>query len=79
MPVNDDGIGPTGRFPRGKLNEEDQGEIQMAIGTDLVKNVVMVHFGAPMKWLALDRTTALAMSESLRQKAEQLREEENNV
>lgn len=46
-------LGATGTFPHGKLNEQDEGAIKMAIGYDQSKGVVMVNFGKPVAWFGL--------------------------
>ena len=48
--------GPTGRFPEGKQNAEDEGELRVAIATDVPNNVVRMDFGKPVKWLSMVRT-----------------------
>lgn len=42
--------GPTGKFPEGKVNESDEGEIQFLVGSQDGK--VYLDFGTPVKWLA---------------------------
>lgn len=73
-------LGPTGEFPRGPLNEADEGEIQMAIGhTD--EGTVFLDFGVRLKWIAMDPAQARGLAELLSQsadKAEQRAEETAN-
>ncbi len=45
-------LGPTGEYPEGKLNSDDEGEFQIAIGA--VEGLVKIHFGTPLVWLAMD-------------------------
>lgn len=63
-------IGKTGDFPRGKLNGDDEGALQIAIG--IRDNTVMIHFGTTVKWLGLDKETALALGNNLIEKANSL-------
>lgn len=38
-------FGATGKFPQGKLNEDDEGAIQIGIAFDPTKQIVMINFG----------------------------------
>jgi len=49
-------IGPTGRFPQGKFNEQDEGEL--AIGLAMHENKIVVSFGTPILWTVMDIDTA---------------------
>lgn len=44
-------LGATGRYPEGKLTDNDEGEIQFALGTKDGK--VVLDFGKPVAWLGL--------------------------
>jgi hypothetical protein len=50
--------GPTGEFPRGKLNDADEGELTLAITSEA--GVVRIDFGKPTAWIGLDPDAALA-------------------
>ena len=63
QPWNKRTTGATGDFPQGRLNKDDQGGLQMAIGTQ--DGVVVVDFGKPVAWLGLDRATAIALGNNL--------------
>jgi len=45
-------LGPTGRFPGGKLVDSDEGEIRLAVGTKGGK--VVLDLGAPTAWVGFD-------------------------
>lgn len=65
--------GATGRFPEGKLTDEDQGEIAVAIGTH--EGRVVLHFGdKPVTWFALTAAQAEGFALELIQRANKLRE-----
>jgi len=50
-------LGATGEFPRGKLSQGDEGELQLAI---LVRdNTVVIEFGKSVAWLGLDADGAI--------------------
>ena len=46
-----DAIGPTGEFPDGKLNDADEGALNVAVAHDEGK--VYVQLGAPIEWFAM--------------------------
>lgn len=43
-------LGATGKFPDGKLGEDDQGQLTMGISTK--DGNVMIDFGKDINWLA---------------------------
>lgn len=45
-------FGATGEYPRGKLNEDDEGELQFGIAHDPT-GVVHINFGKKVTWIAL--------------------------
>jgi len=71
---NGDEIGPTGRFPKGKLSPEDKGELAIAIGADEEKGVIVIRFGKPMSWIAMYPDEAVALADDLLNKAHKLSE-----
>lgn len=61
-------LGKTDNFPRGKFNKDDEGELKIAV---YVKDkTVIVEFGTEVAWLGMDATQALALAESIKDKAE---------
>lgn len=56
-------IGPTGEFPDGKVREDDDGEINIAIGR--AGNNVIMEFGKPVKWIGFPPHVALDLAKSL--------------
>jgi hypothetical protein len=64
-------LGGTGDFPRGKLNDADEGGLRMAV---YVKDrTVMVDFGKKVAWLGLDADTAEKLANSLLDKVRECR------
>lgn len=57
------GLGPTGKFPKGKIKEEDDGELAFAITHH--KGKVVIDFGKPIQWLAVDTKMATEIADSL--------------
>jgi hypothetical protein len=49
-------LGATGKFPQGKLNKHDEGELQFSVGSE--KGLVRIDFGTPVAWFALPPETA---------------------
>lgn len=57
--------GPTGRYPEGKQNEFDEGELKVALVVNREQMLVELHFGKSVSWLSVGpdgaRQIALAM------------------
>jgi hypothetical protein len=63
--------GPTGNFPHGKLREDDEGEIKIAVTVS--DNNLVIDFGPKgVTWIALDRRTAEAFIAGLTKRLEEL-------
>jgi len=60
-------MGATGKFPHGKLNTEDEGELRFAIGER--DDSVMLHFGTQVTWLAFSPEQAVSFAQLLIGKA----------
>lgn len=60
-------LGASGRFPEGKLNENDEGELRLAVTSKDGK--VIVDFGKPVNWLGLSRDQAMEFAKLLRKHA----------
>jgi hypothetical protein len=56
-------LGPTGRFPEGKLNDSDEGEIRVAIGYQEGK--VIMDFGKPIAWIGFTPEQAREIAATL--------------
>lgn len=56
-------LGATGRFPDGKLNADDEGELHFAITRK--GDQVILNFGKPVAWLAFPRATARRIATAL--------------
>ena len=61
------GLGATGQFPQGQLNQTDEGEIKLAVGLEGSK--VVLNFGKPVAWVGLDADQARQLAGSLLDKA----------
>ncbi len=61
--------GATGDFPRGKLTEEDEGGLRVAMAA--TRGSVVIDFGKPVAWLGLGPKEARAMAATLLKKADE--------
>ena len=59
------GLGGTGKFPKGKLNEDDQGELKIAMGINREHKKIMIDFGKEIAWMGLEAEEARAFAEGL--------------
>jgi hypothetical protein len=60
-------LGPTGKFPDGKLSAHDEGELAFAVGE--VEGNVVIKFGKEVSWLAMAPEQAVTLAELLIAKA----------
>lgn len=58
------------QFPRGKLNADDEGALQIGIAT--LDKTLIINFGKPVEWIGLDKITAVALAETIKKRAEEL-------
>ena len=56
-------LGATNTFPRGKLNQHDEGELRIAVG--MQDKTIVIDFGKEVAWVGLDKDTAMALADSL--------------
>jgi hypothetical protein len=64
-------IGPTGHFPEGQLNDDDEGELTIAIGAE--QGNVVIQFGKAVSWLAMPPEQAEQIAHSLLKRAAQVK------
>ncbi len=55
--------GPTGEFPDGKINFDDEGEIVIACGS--YEGNVVIEFGSPIKWIVMSPDQARELMNSI--------------
>jgi hypothetical protein len=65
-------IGATGRFPQGKVDEHDEGELSLALAADHQYGIVRVVFGKRIAWLGLPASEAREFAKMLIEKADEL-------
>ena len=56
-------LGATNKFPDGKLTEQDQGEIKIAIIT--ADDKIVIEFGQPVRWIGMSPKQAIDLSHNL--------------
>ena len=64
--------GPTGKFPDGKISEDDDGELNIAIAADKKDGVVIMDFGKPTAWIALKPRDVYGLAEIMVNKAKEI-------
>jgi hypothetical protein len=64
-------FGATGKFPQGKLDPNDEGELSFGIGND--GKLVHVNFGKPVIWFALEPDDAIKIGTELIKNAQTIK------
>lgn len=64
------GLGPTGRYPEGKLTKNDEGEIK--IGIVAYKGKVVINFGKPIVSLGMNVQQTRALISMLRRRIKEI-------
>jgi len=72
LPDNIIRLGPTGKFPDGKMYSDDQGELTFAIGIDEEKKLIIIKFGTSVTHLGMTAEQAFALADNLMSKAQEL-------
>lgn len=65
--ANDTKLGATGEYPEGQLNQDDEGELRMAVGVE--NDTVILNFGKPVAWLGLPPDSARQLANLMIQHA----------
>jgi hypothetical protein len=63
-------IGPTGSFPKGKIDEDDKGGLAVAISTNREKGIIKIEFGTYLTWFALRADEARHLAKELLERAD---------
>ena len=56
-------LGATGKFPQGKLNQDDEGELRLAVSS--AGDLVRIDFGKAITWLAMPPDEAIEFGKIL--------------
>jgi hypothetical protein len=65
-----DELGATGSYPNGKINKNDEGEIQ--IGITKSNDTVVIDFGKPVHWIGFTTAQAIGIGETLIKRAKEI-------
>lgn len=65
------GLGPTGKFPDGKLADHDEGELQLAVTH--YQGKVVINFGKPIAFIGFTAEQADDIADSLKRHAQNIR------
>ncbi len=57
------------QYPRGKVNGDDEGQIEMRLAADPEKGVVVMAFPSPVTWLGIPADAAIHLARGLIQHA----------
>lgn len=63
-------LGATNKFPQGKLNKDDEGELRMAVFERNGK--IIIDFGKDLNWIGFGKEEAQSLGELLINKAKNL-------
>jgi hypothetical protein len=66
-------LGATGREPYGKLTDDDEGEIRLAVAADRDTETVIIDFGKDVSWVGMRPEQAEAFGQLLIEKAKEAR------
>lgn len=63
-------LGATGKFPEGKINQDDEGELQL--GIKIIDGRIVINFGKPVAWLGFPGDLAYKLANKLTELADSL-------
>lgn len=72
MKIKDFKLGPTGTFPRGKIDDTDDGAFRFAVSIDPSHGIIRIDFGTPTAWLGFPASDARKLAAVLIEKANEL-------
>lgn len=72
MSDEENGFGPTGEFPKGKIAPDDNGGLRFGITAIQEKNVIVFQFGKPVSWFALYPDDIKVLIKALTEKLREL-------
>jgi hypothetical protein len=64
--------GPTGKYPRGPIRKQDDGELEIAVRKDPDTRTVVVEFGKSVSWIGFDTATARGLAQTLLKVADEI-------
>lgn len=64
-------LGSTNNFPEGKLTENDEGEIKLAVG--ITNGKIIMNFGEPVSWIGFNADQAIDIAIALLSQAAKIK------
>lgn len=68
-------LGPTGKYPDGKIADNDEGEIKIGITT--MKERIVIDFGKPIHTVGFEADQALSIASVLVKRAMEIKKTQN--
>jgi hypothetical protein len=69
QPWNKRTFGATGKFPHGKVNDDDKGALRLGVAYDPVDGIVRMEFGKPVAWMGMTPAQAIELGRVLMKNA----------
>jgi len=66
------GLGATGKYPKGQMHKDDEGELKVAMAVDEKSKRIVIDFGKPIAWIGLTSQEAQTLAIALVQNANKL-------
>jgi hypothetical protein len=63
-------------YSKGKISDDDEGDVMIAIAVDTKRQVVRIRFNEPVLWMAMEKNSVIAFANKLLEKANQLNDEQ---
>jgi len=67
-------LGATGEHSEGKIREDDEGDLKLAVGIDPDSKNIIIDFGKSVAWLGMTPDDAIGLAEVLTKKAAEAKE-----
>lgn len=68
--------GPTGKFPRGKVRPDDEGELAIAVSKR--KGEIFIDFNKPIRWFALNPGECQQFINLLQKRCDEMRQSDGS-
>ena len=66
------GLGATGKYPKGKMHEQDEGELKVAMTVDEKNKRIVIDFGKPIAWIGITSSEAKMLAVALMENVSKL-------
>jgi hypothetical protein len=65
-------LGPTGEYPKGRLNKDDDGELAVGFSIHEGGRALIMNFGKPIEWFAMKEDELRGLIDLLKRKLVEL-------